>query len=113
MPTSQANVQLYSCADESAQNAIINTYPNFFTTNPDKLLAITETLVTQKSNPMVHRMTFHHPKYSIVEIGHNTEKIREGCDARKIKDTRNIKRLKEKHTYSSNRNKIQVSLVKQ
>ena len=55
MPTSQANVQLYSCADESAQNAIINTYPNFFTT---KLLEITEALVTQKSNPMVHRMIF-------------------------------------------------------
>ena len=51
MPTSQANVQLYSCADESAQNAIINTYPNFFTTNPDKLLEITEPLLTQKSNP--------------------------------------------------------------
>ena len=58
MPTSQANVQLYSCADESTQNAIINTYPNFFTTNPDKLLEMTEALVTQKSNPMVHRMTF-------------------------------------------------------
>lgn len=58
MPTSQANTQLYSCADESVQNAIINTYPKFFTTNPDKLLEMTEALVTQKSNPMVHRMTF-------------------------------------------------------
>ena len=48
MPTSQANVQLYSCADESAQNVITNTYPNFFTTNPNKLLEMTEALVTQK-----------------------------------------------------------------
>lgn len=58
MPTSQTNIQLYSCADESVQNAIINTYPKFFATDPDKLLEMTEALVTQKSNPMVHRITF-------------------------------------------------------
>ena len=54
MPISQTNVQLYSCADEFVQNAIINTYPNFFTTNPDKLLEMTETLVTQRS-PLVNQ----------------------------------------------------------
>ena len=58
MPTSQTNIQLYSCADESVQNAIINTYPKYFTTDPDKLLEMTEALVTQRSNPMVHRITF-------------------------------------------------------
>ena len=58
MPISQTNVQLYSCADEFVQNAIINTYPNFLTTDPDKLLEMTETLVTRRSNPMVNRMTF-------------------------------------------------------
>ena len=50
MQTSQTSIQLYSCADESVQNAIINTYPKFFTTNPDKLLEMIVALVTQKSN---------------------------------------------------------------
>ena len=54
MPISQTNIQLYSCADESIQNAIINTYPKFFTTDPDKMLEMTEALVTQRSNHMVH-----------------------------------------------------------
>ena len=55
MPTSQTSIQLYSCADESVQNAIINTYTKFFTIDPDKLLEMIVGLVTQKSNPMVHR----------------------------------------------------------
>ena len=58
MPTSQTNIQLYSCADESVQNAIINTYSKFFTTDPDKLLEMIEVLVTQRSNPKVHWTTF-------------------------------------------------------
>ena len=58
MPISLTNIQLYSCADESIQNAIINTYPKFFTTDPDKLLEKIEALVTQRLNPMVHRITF-------------------------------------------------------
>ena len=57
-PTSQTSIQLYSCADESVQNTIINTYPKFFTTDPDRLLEMIEVLVTQKSNPMVHWTTF-------------------------------------------------------
>ena len=32
-----------------------STHPKFFTTDPDRLL---EALVTQKSNPMVHQITF-------------------------------------------------------
>ena len=58
MPTSQTSIQLYNCADESVQNAIINTYPKFFTTKPDRLVETMEALVTQKSNPMVHWITF-------------------------------------------------------
>ena len=58
MPTSQTSIQLYSCADESVQNAIINTYPKFFTTDPDKLLEMIVALVTQKSNPKVHQIIF-------------------------------------------------------
>ena len=58
LPPEQTNIQLYSCADETVQNSIINTYPEFFTTNPGKLLDMLEALVTQKSNPMVHRISF-------------------------------------------------------
>ena len=35
-----------------------NTHPKFFTTDPDRLLRMIEVLVTQKSNPMVHQITF-------------------------------------------------------
>ena len=56
MSTSQSSI--HSCADESVQNAIINTYPKFFATDPDWLLEMIEALATQKSNPMVHRITF-------------------------------------------------------
>ena len=58
MPSSQANIHLYNCADEAVQNVIINTHPNFFTTDPDKLLDMVEVLVTQRSNPIVHRLAF-------------------------------------------------------
>ena len=58
MLTTQTNIQLHSCADESVQNVIINTYHKFFTTDPDRLLEMIEVLVTQKSNPMVYRITF-------------------------------------------------------
>ena len=58
LPTAQTNVQLYNCADEAVQNFIINTYPDFFNTSPNKLLDMLEALVTRKSNPMVHRISF-------------------------------------------------------
>ena len=53
-----STIQLYSCADESVQNVIFNTYLKFFTTDPYRLLEMIEALVTQKSNPMVHWITF-------------------------------------------------------
>ena len=37
LPTAQTNVQLYNCADETAQDSIINTNPEFFNTSPNKL----------------------------------------------------------------------------
>ena len=58
MPSSQANIHLYNCADKAVHNPIINTHSNFFTTDPDKLLDMVEALVTQRSNPIVHRLTF-------------------------------------------------------
>ena len=56
--TAQTNVQLYNCADEAVQNSIINTYPGFFNTSPNKLLDMLKALVTRKSNPMVHWILF-------------------------------------------------------
>ena len=58
MPTSQTSMQLYSGADELVQNAIIITYSKFFTTDPDRLLVMIESLVAQRSNPMVHWIPF-------------------------------------------------------
>ena len=57
LPTAQTNVQLYNCANKAVQNSIINTYPDFFNTSPNKLLDMLEVLVTRKSNPMVHRIS--------------------------------------------------------
>ena len=45
MPSSQFNIHLYNCADEAVQNAIINTHPNFFITDPDNLLDMIEALI--------------------------------------------------------------------
>ena len=58
MPSSQAHIHLYNCANVAVQNAVINTNPNFFTTTPDKLLDMVEVLVTLRSNPIVHRLAF-------------------------------------------------------
>ena len=58
LPTAQTNVQLYNCTNEAVQNSIINTHPDFFNTSPNKLLDMLKALVTRKSNPMVHRISF-------------------------------------------------------
>ena len=58
LPTAQTNVQLYNSADETVQNSIINTYPEFFNTSSNKLLDMLEVLVMQKSNPIVYRISF-------------------------------------------------------
>ena len=54
----QMNIQLYNCAEETVQSSIINTYPEFFNADPSKLLDMLEVLVTMKSNPIVHRISF-------------------------------------------------------
>ena len=58
LPTPHYNVQLYSCADSEVQTAIINTYPDWVKCDASKLIKMLEGIVTQKSNPMVHRMGF-------------------------------------------------------
>ena len=57
LPTAQTNVQLYNCANEAVQNSIINTYPDFFNTSPNKLLDMLKALVMWKSKPMVYRIS--------------------------------------------------------
>ena len=58
MPPAQTNIHLYNCADEPVQTLIINTYPKFFSEESNRLMDMLEALVTQKSNPMVHRLSF-------------------------------------------------------
>ena len=58
LPSDQIPAQLYSCGDEAVQTAIINTYPKFFTLEQSQLLDVIERIVTQKSNPMIQRMSF-------------------------------------------------------
>ena len=58
LPRSQANIHLYSCADEAMQNAITDTHPNFFTINANKQRDMVEVLVTQRSNPIIHHLAF-------------------------------------------------------
>ena len=58
MPPAQTNIQLYNYADEAVQTSIINTYHKFFSEEPNRLMDMLEALVTQKSNPMVHRLSF-------------------------------------------------------
>ena len=58
MPPAQTNIQLYNCTDETVQTSIINTYPKFFSGEPNRPMGMLEALVTQKSNPMVHRLSF-------------------------------------------------------
>ena len=57
-PASQIHAILYSCCDDATQTAIINTYPDYFKIPTDDLLDKIEAIVTRKSNPTVHRMTF-------------------------------------------------------
>ena len=52
------HAQLYSNAEESVQTAIINTYPQFFTLPTSDILDKIEAIVTQRSNPMIHRIAF-------------------------------------------------------
>ena len=58
LPDSQVASQLYTACDETVQMSLINTVPNVFELSEDDLLKEIENIVTQKSNPTVHRMAF-------------------------------------------------------
>ena len=55
---SQVASQLYLACDEAVQMSLINTCPDVFELSEEDLLKEIEAIVTQKSNPMVHRMAF-------------------------------------------------------
>ena len=50
--------QLYAACDETVQMSLINTVSDVFGLSEEELLKEIETIVTQKSNPTVHRMAF-------------------------------------------------------
>ena len=57
-PRDQVAAILYNACDSAVQNSIINTCDNFFTLNEDAILTTIEKIVTQQSNPSVHRLAF-------------------------------------------------------
>ena len=58
LPDNQITSQLYNACEDSVQTSLINTIPNFIELPEEELLKIIESIVTQQSNPTVHRMTF-------------------------------------------------------
>ena len=58
LPDNQIASQLYNACDETVQMSLINTAPNVFELSEGDLLHQIESIVTQKSNPMIHRIAF-------------------------------------------------------
>lgn len=58
LPEDKIHVQLYSNADDVIQTALISTYPDFFQIPSATILDKIESVVTQRANPMVHRIAF-------------------------------------------------------
>ena len=55
---SKYSINMYNSADENVQTCIINTIPTFFAEKAEKLLELLEPVVTSKSHPIVHRLSF-------------------------------------------------------
>ena len=58
LPPEQIAPQLYTACDPELQNSIINTTSTFFQDKEETNFKVLEELVTKKSNPAVHRLTF-------------------------------------------------------
>ena len=58
LPKNQIHPQLYNTCDETVQNRLVNTVSDFFSLSENELLDTLEAIVTKKSNPAVHRLTF-------------------------------------------------------
>ena len=57
LPDSQLNMPIFRC-DDYVQTSPVNFTSNFVTLSEDQLLTILENIVTQQSNPAVHRLKF-------------------------------------------------------
>ena len=58
LPKGKYHVQLYSNAEESVQTELITTYPDYFSLDINTLMDCIEKVVTQRENPMIHRVSF-------------------------------------------------------
>ena len=58
LPDNQKHSVLYSNAEEAVQTALLAQYPNFFDIELKDLLSEIEKVVTQRANPMIHRVAF-------------------------------------------------------
>ena len=58
LPPEQIAPQLYTACDPELQNSVINTTSTFFQDTEETNFKVLEELVTKKSNPAVHRLTF-------------------------------------------------------
>ena len=58
LPRDQIASHLYTAYDSNVQNCIINSSEDFFTMSEEAMLRALESMVTKKSNPAVHRVTF-------------------------------------------------------
>ena len=58
IPENQCAMHLYNCCVDDVQSTITATYPNFLTMDEKAVIDMLRNLVTQSSNPLVHRMSF-------------------------------------------------------
>ena len=58
IPASERTAHLYSACDNAVQNSLINANPSFLTLQESVALKIIQSLVTERSNPAVHRKAF-------------------------------------------------------
>jgi len=58
IPTTELPAHLYNACDPDVQNSIINAIQNFLQLNEQAALDAIESVVTRRSNPAIHRMSF-------------------------------------------------------
>ena len=58
LPNTMVAAQLYNQCDDSVQTAIINSSEDYFALSESAIFDLLERIVTKRSNPAVHRLTF-------------------------------------------------------
>ena len=64
----QVALHIYNSCDTTVQNTIVNTIQNFFSLKTADIMVELENIVTKKSNPAVHRLTFSNLTQSETEL---------------------------------------------